>query len=206
MLFIQNGWSIPVEITKKGSKTMKGISLWEPWASLIACGAKRYETRSWPTNYRGPLLICASKGGLLKSKLIDVIEELAYQGGLAPLIGKPLDATGENTHCRSITHKHLQFGKAVAICRLTDCKETGHMSQDEIGIDMPFGDFASGRFAWKLDDVCRLECSPSFTGRQGLFNVPLDVSRTRQFVSVLRHNTCQKELTQQWIDELLGEL
>lgn len=27
---------------------MKAISLWQPWASLIACGAKAFETRSWP--------------------------------------------------------------------------------------------------------------------------------------------------------------
>lgn len=27
---------------------MKAISLWQPWASLIACGVKVYETRSWP--------------------------------------------------------------------------------------------------------------------------------------------------------------
>src|SRR5258708_32606761 len=26
---------------------MKAISLWQPWASLIACGAKPFETRHW---------------------------------------------------------------------------------------------------------------------------------------------------------------
>jgi hypothetical protein len=26
---------------------MKAITLWQPWASLIAIGAKKYETRSW---------------------------------------------------------------------------------------------------------------------------------------------------------------
>lgn len=31
---------------------MKAISLWQPWASLMAVGAKRYETRSWGTLYR----------------------------------------------------------------------------------------------------------------------------------------------------------
>ncbi len=28
---------------------MKAITLWQPWASLIAIGAKQYETRSWAT-------------------------------------------------------------------------------------------------------------------------------------------------------------
>lgn len=39
---------------------MKALSLHEPYASLIACGSKTEEYRSWKTNYRGDLLICAS--------------------------------------------------------------------------------------------------------------------------------------------------
>ncbi len=33
---------------------MKCISLIQPWATLIIHGAKRFETRSWRTPYRGP--------------------------------------------------------------------------------------------------------------------------------------------------------
>ena len=40
---------------------MKALSLIQPWASLAILGAKRFETRSWQTSYRGPLVICASK-------------------------------------------------------------------------------------------------------------------------------------------------
>lgn len=39
---------------------MKAITIWQPWASLIACGVKQYETRSWPTKYRGPIAIHAA--------------------------------------------------------------------------------------------------------------------------------------------------
>lgn len=39
---------------------MKGLSVREPFASLIADGRKSIETRTWYTSYRGPLLICAS--------------------------------------------------------------------------------------------------------------------------------------------------
>jgi len=35
---------------------MTAISIHQPWASLIAFGEKRYETRSWKTDYRGLLL------------------------------------------------------------------------------------------------------------------------------------------------------
>lgn len=39
---------------------MKALSVKQPWAGLIATGVKTIETRTWKTNYRGPLLICAS--------------------------------------------------------------------------------------------------------------------------------------------------
>jgi len=40
---------------------MKAISLWQPWASMIAYGKKTIETRKWSTSYRGDLLICSTK-------------------------------------------------------------------------------------------------------------------------------------------------
>ena len=40
---------------------MKIISVRQPWASLIASGAKDIENRTWPTRYRGSLLIHASQ-------------------------------------------------------------------------------------------------------------------------------------------------
>ena len=41
---------------------MKVLSIKEPWASLIINGYKKYEFRSWKTNYRGKILIHAGKG------------------------------------------------------------------------------------------------------------------------------------------------
>ncbi len=40
---------------------MKALSLKEPWATLILKGKKTIETRKWKTNYRGRILLCASK-------------------------------------------------------------------------------------------------------------------------------------------------
>src|SRR5262249_33954768 len=39
---------------------MKILSIRQPWAYLITRGSKSIENRSWPTNYRGPVLIHAS--------------------------------------------------------------------------------------------------------------------------------------------------
>lgn len=43
------------------SRLVKAISLWQPWASMIADGKKTIETRPWATKYRGELLICSTK-------------------------------------------------------------------------------------------------------------------------------------------------
>jgi len=40
---------------------MKAITLYQPWATLVALGKKKIETRSWKTDYRGPLAIHVAK-------------------------------------------------------------------------------------------------------------------------------------------------
>lgn len=39
----------------------KAISIKGEWAILLWKGKKTIETRTWKTNYRGPILLCASK-------------------------------------------------------------------------------------------------------------------------------------------------
>jgi hypothetical protein len=39
---------------------MKILSIRQPWAYLITQGSKDIENRTWPTNYRGPVLVHAS--------------------------------------------------------------------------------------------------------------------------------------------------
>lgn len=39
----------------------KVLSVRQPWASLIVCGFKPFENRSWSTSHRGPVWIHASK-------------------------------------------------------------------------------------------------------------------------------------------------
>ena len=41
---------------------MKVLTIKQPWASLIVDGYKKYEFRSWKTNYRGKILIHAGMG------------------------------------------------------------------------------------------------------------------------------------------------
>lgn len=151
---------------------MKALSLWEPWASLMATGAKKIETRSWGTSYRGPLLICASR----RRHLGELIHHLCiwqFQGCLAPLVGEPLDLTAMSWP--GVKIEHLQFGNAVALVDLVDCKPTGALTLDEIGTDGPFGDYSRGRFAWITTNLRRLQPF-SVRGKQGLFEVDVPVS------------------------------
>ncbi|MCB2200861.1 ASCH domain-containing protein [bacterium] len=40
---------------------LKALSIQQPWAGLILLGLKGLETRTWTTDYRGPLVIHAGK-------------------------------------------------------------------------------------------------------------------------------------------------
>jgi hypothetical protein len=46
--------------------------MWDPWATLYVLGLKRIETRGWPTDYRGPVAIHATKTGLSQKELLDL--------------------------------------------------------------------------------------------------------------------------------------
>lgn len=41
--------------------SVKILTIHQPWAHLICAGEKKVENRSWPTSYRGPVLIHAGK-------------------------------------------------------------------------------------------------------------------------------------------------
>lgn len=56
---------------------MKALSIKQPWASLAAAGHKTVECRTWRTTYRGPLLICSSKGDF------EINDGLIAPGGMA---------------------------------------------------------------------------------------------------------------------------
>lgn len=49
---------------------MKALSIRQPWASLIAWGEKTIECRTWKTDYRGPILVCASGQDLKDGEVV----------------------------------------------------------------------------------------------------------------------------------------
>lgn len=64
---------------------MKALSVKQPWASLIACGFKTIECRTWKTEYRGPLLICSSKGDF------EINDGLVAPGGMSLAVVELVD-------------------------------------------------------------------------------------------------------------------
>lgn len=164
---------------------VRAISLWQPWASLIVTGAKTYETRSWSTSYRGPLVICAAKGGLPKYEERDLIEASwssiawKFQGALAPVINKPFSMDlemNQNHEWPGVKISDLPRGMALCICDLVACIPTGKLTQDDFYGERWFGNYEIGRFAWKLQNVRPFDSFFAVKGKQGLFEVEIPES------------------------------
>lgn len=155
---------------------MKAISLYQPWASLIASRAKRIETRSWATSYRGPLAIHAARRKILK-ELKDLAEDETYRAAL----GVPIQEEEEPEIQAAIEKMQaLPYGAIIAVATLKECRNVRDLSRldlftDRGGFDeSDLGNYATGRFGWVLEDVRAIEPIP-YKGEQGLFDVPKSV-------------------------------
>lgn len=145
---------------------MKALTLTQPWATLVAIGAKRIETRSWSTSYRGPLAIHAAKGlGPVGGK-----RGLMEQCAIEPF-NTVLKAAGErhyaqHTSLRAMAeHPFMPLGMIVAVCNLYDCVPVDMpmiykrgfaqwaVPPGNISHEYAFGDYTPGRFAWLLADI-----------------------------------------------------
>ena len=66
---------------------MKAITIKQPWATLIMSGVKRFEFRSWKTNFRGDVLIHAGKG-LDKEAVVRLKKYLPDELPMGKILGK----------------------------------------------------------------------------------------------------------------------
>lgn len=136
---------------------MKALSLWQPWASLVAIGAKRIETRSWRTNYRGAVAIHASKR--YGRNLRGLVNAEPFHSALSPHFGETDDRSGSNSWLV------LPLGAILAVSKILDCIPTDkikHLRKTTAeGFDgtwsvtpqeWDFGDYSSGRWAWILGE------------------------------------------------------
>ena len=125
---------------------MKVLSIKEPFATLIKDGVKRYETRSWKTNYRGEIYIHASIG---------LSTSLNKEKGMSYL------------------KSDIKPGYILCRCNLVDCIL---MDEDFINYietetnEKDYGDYRLGRYAWKLEVLEVLETPILAKGRLGIWN------------------------------------
>src|SRR5436190_4080221 len=92
---------------------MKVLTMRQPWATLTALGVRTIETRSWSTNFRGPLAIHAAARRPDRHPVGDWLPYEGLSGGWAlehyasGEIGAPPDAVAP-------------LGAIVATCTLVD--------------------------------------------------------------------------------------
>lgn len=144
--------------------SMKALTLTQPWASLVAIGAKRIETRSWRTAYRGALAIHAAKG-FPKDAQIN-LETFVFYGAFRPDNAAMLQREGVRlvpNACAREVAGNLPLGAVIATCRLITCIPTRELQENSIIDDheRAFGNYEPGRWAWLLADVKPCEPIPA---------------------------------------------
>lgn len=159
---------------------MKTLTLWQPWASLIALGMKRIETRPWTTKYRGPLAIHAGKRPAVDG---EAPGRVALDGLGEPVYWLPEPWTEEDQVANGqpadgdLLGFPLPLGAIVGTCQLIEVVPTDMTLEHHLHWCSPqphtspwffhewrgwwvacdtqekWGNFAPGRFAWLLADL-----------------------------------------------------
>lgn len=150
---------------------MKALTLTQPYATLVAQGQKRFETRSWRTDYRGPLAIHAAKTFPLAARAVCYREDFATT---LTDSGKPRLAAIDEAA------RTLPLGVIVAAANLTVCHRVEDVRNSLGGkhdgrLERAFGDYSDGRYAFRLDDVVQLPQPIEAKGALGLWDVPPDL-------------------------------
>lgn len=122
---------------------MKVLTIKQPWAVLIIDGYKKYEFRSWKTNYRGKILIHAGMGSE-KEMLLKV----------------------EDYH---LTYHH---GAIIGEADVVDCILVDDFFDQQLRQLDPiiYGNDHTGLYAWKLENIKKYDEAISIKGKLGLWN------------------------------------
>jgi len=159
---------------------MKALTIHQPWASLIACETKRFETRSWKTSYRGPIAIHAGNKPILLSpwlqKQISIGSKFSVVKalnlcGIDSLNSLPLGcivATAELIECWQVKNLHRFLGDSDL--QIVAANGSYKSWAENCVYEMSFGDFTPGRYAWEFRNVKLLDTPIPARGQQGLWN------------------------------------
>lgn len=122
---------------------MKVITIKQPYASMIINGYKKYEFRSWKTNYRGKLLIHAGSS-------VDK-EDMEYYSYL--------------------NIEEYPKMKIIGECTLSDCIFIDDSFDKELRKNKIYSKHSrKGLYAWKLDNIKMYNKYIDIKGQLGLWN------------------------------------
>ena len=149
---------------------MKAISLWQPWATLMAIGAKTIETRSWELRGKFPLVICST------AKWDKEILELLTAANRHPDLyhdswSKILNALRS---AGIATLGELPLGAALCIVQPIGSRRTEDVRDQISEEERAFGDYRDERYGWMTDKgQLRMFKEPiPVKGKQGLWEFP----------------------------------
>jgi len=125
---------------------MKVITLKQPWATLVAEGIKKYEFRTWKTNYRGKVLIHAGAG--IEKKELDKFKELNLE---------------------------YPSKRIIAEAEIEECLELDNKLNDKIirENNIVYGSKRRTGYAWKLKNIKKINIDKEINGQLGLWNIDL---------------------------------
>lgn len=123
---------------------MKVLTIKEPWATLIIEGYKKYEFRSWKTNYRGKILIHA--GLSLEKDQLEKFKDYNLECSKGMIIGE-----AELVDCILVTD---EFDKELKSIDPIVYGNSGHVQN----------------YAWKLENVKKYDEGIPVKGKLGLWN------------------------------------
>lgn len=156
---------------------MKAITLTQPWATLVAIGAKHFETRSWSTTFRGPLAIHGAKTMPRYAK-----EFIAFNHACRQWLNDNDIRVGP----LACPEKWIPMGQVVAVVNLVACVQVNERTKREgawiesqptpYHIILPpnppeleFGDYSDGRWVWVTEDLKPLAKPIPAKGALGLW-------------------------------------
>ena len=123
---------------------MKALTIKQPWASLITEGYKKYEFRSWKTNYRGKILIHA--GLSLEKDMQERFKNYNLDYQLGYIIGE-----AEIVDCILVDEK---FNEELRNIDLIVYGRSNHVEN----------------YAWKLENIKKYDNPIPCKGKLGLWN------------------------------------
>jgi hypothetical protein len=131
---------------------VKALSVRQPWAELIARGAKTLEVRSRRAHYRGPLAIVASNSAVSD----DGMSALAKHG-----------------LCESV----LSRGQVICVVELIDSRPMTAADAFDGGACCPF---EAGKQVWVLRNARRVEPPLPMKGQVSMFPLKPDATQAIQ--------------------------